>query len=127
MMAYKTTEAKRAAAHRWYQNHKAERDAYTLKHHAQIKEEVLTHYGNGHYACVTCGEDRPPCLTIDHINNDGMEERRKIKKYGANFYKSLKRQGYPTGYQTMCMNCQFLKLHAHRQYLRSLGERRVKE
>jgi hypothetical protein len=50
------------------------------------------------------------CLTIDHINGGGRQERKKLKKVGVTFYHWLQKQGYPEGYQVLCMNCQFIKL-----------------
>ncbi len=74
------------------------------------KRELLIHYGNGECSCVQCGEDRLPCLTIDHINGCGGEERKRIGN-GFLFYRWLKNKGYPIGYQTLCMNCQLVKRH----------------
>ena len=77
------------------------------------KIEVLTYYGKGILACVICGEVRLACLSIDHIDNNGAEERKSRIKYGFNVYKHLKSQGFPKGYQTLCMNCQFIKAHEY--------------
>lgn len=76
-----------------------------------IKKEVLTHYGNGELKCVQCGENRLGCLTIDHINGGGNKHRIKVcKSHGSTaFYRWLKKESYPLGFQTLCMNCQFLK------------------
>lgn len=71
--------------------------------------EVRTHYGGGRCACVRCGESRMACLSIDHINGKGREELMGRKYSTYPFYISLKQQGYPPGYQTLCMNCQFIK------------------
>lgn len=75
-----------------------------------LKIEVLTHYGGGEAACVTCGENRLACLSIDHINGGGAKLRheRKISS-GPGFYSWLKQNGFPEGHQTLCMNCQFIK------------------
>jgi len=32
-----------------------------------------------------------------------------MTKRGSRFYYWLRRQGYPEGYQTLCMNCQWIK------------------
>jgi hypothetical protein len=79
----------------------------------KLKMEVLTHYGKGMAVCVHCGETRAGCLSVDHVNDGGNEERRENGIAGGNqFYCWLKRRGFPEGYQTLCMNCQFLKKHA---------------
>lgn len=75
----------------------------------EIKVEVLTHYGKGRLACRMCGESRLACLSIDHINGRGISHRKSLNRYGYRFYIWLKRQGFPKGYQTLCMNCQFVK------------------
>lgn len=77
----------------------------------KVKLEVLTHYGDGKCACVRCGESRLACLSIDHIDGGGNKERSVDgKQYVAStFYRRLRRKGYPDGYQTLCMNCQWAK------------------
>ena len=81
--------------------------AQARKHNKELKRELLTHYGDGKPACVICGESRSDCLSIDHINNDGYKDKRT----GAALYHWLKKNNYPEGYQTLCMNCQFVKKH----------------
>ena len=46
-------------------------------------------------------------LTVDHINNDGVAHRKKIKK--RNIYQWLTKNNFPEGFQTLCMNCNFAK------------------
>ena len=70
------------------------------------KIEILTHYGGGKLACIQCGEARLDCLSLDHIEDNGAEHRRQRGNY---HYKMLKDQGFPEGYQTLCMNCQWIK------------------
>ena len=77
--------------------------------HKQLKVEVLTHYGNQKLACVQCGEDRVACLSIDHIEGGGNKQRKGKLRASTAFYRWLKREGYPEGYQTLCMNDQFVK------------------
>ena len=75
----------------------------------KIKEEVMTHYGNGKLACVCCGEDHIAFLTIDHVNGRQEHEKGSISnrsKYsGRALWSYLKRNGYPEGYETTCWNC----------------------
>jgi len=93
-----------------------------LEARRQLKQEVLTHYGGGKCACVKCGESRLACLSIDHINGYGNEFRREAETFfntrasGSALYRWLKQAGYPDGYQTLCMNCQFVKRVENREY-----------
>ncbi len=80
-----------------------------------IKIKILTHYGGGKCACVQCGESRPACLSIDHIDGNGNRHR-KILKRGGNFYYWLTTNNYPEGYQTLCMNCQFVKKYINMEF-----------
>ena len=72
---------------------------------SKLKTIVLAHYGNGKLACVQCGYSNIEALCIDHINNDGYKNRVN------NLYKKLRAQGFPTGYQTLCANCNTIKAH----------------
>ena len=76
---------------------------------AILKIDVLTHYGTSRLACATCDEGRLACLSLDHIDNSGASHRRSLGKEGMAFYRWIKEQGYPQGYQTLCMNCQWVK------------------
>ena len=95
---------------------KAVRYAAKIKCRQKLRVEVLTHYGGGKLACVQCGETRMDALTIDHIQGNGRAERIKLGKHGTAFYFWLRNQGYPEGYQTLCMNCQFVKRAKNKEY-----------
>lgn len=75
----------------------------------KLKIEILTHYANEDLSCVWCGESRLACLSIDHINGDGYKDRKSANKNGTRLYQWLKAHNYPNGFQTLCMNCQFIK------------------
>ena len=83
---------------------------FSKKYNRLIREKrkslVLSHYGNGNLACVKCGFNDVRALSIDHINDNGTEHRKKI---GCNIYLWLITNEFPPGYQTLCMNCQFIK------------------
>lgn len=108
-------EEKRLYNKQYYQEHREE----ILQRHKvnsriycrDLKWEILVHYSeNGYPACKMCGEQRLPCLSIDHINNT------KIKGHRSGFYLYmwLRKNGFPEGFQVLCMNCQFLKEHERR-------------
>ena len=106
---------------KYYQEHKEqfrrkqrernqERSSWNKEYRINIKTRVLAHYSQSIVPkCVWCGEKRLPCLSIDHIEGCGTAERRRTHKGGYYFYLWLEKQGYPTGFQTLCMNCQFIK------------------
>lgn len=88
------------------QIHKKELSTKDNLRREKLKTEVLSYYCNSTIPhCIICNEKRLACLSIDHIDGGGN----KVKQRGASTYYRLKREGYPEGYQTLCMNCQFIK------------------
>ncbi len=99
----KNKEKEKILHKKWYQEHKDEQIEYEKKKHFNLKIEVIEHYGG---RCACCGETNIKYLTIDHINGDGAEHRRKINsKAGSKFYKWLKDNNYPEGFRVLCFNC----------------------
>ena len=74
------------------------------KYGERYKREAISHYGN---KCACCGEKHPAFLTLDHVNNDGAQHRKKIGRCGTNFYQWLITNGFPEEYelQVLCFNC----------------------
>lgn len=66
--------------------------------------EVIDAYGG---RCACCGLADRRFLTIDHINNDGHEDRRRNGyRGGYTFYRSLKADGFARkDVQVLCYNC----------------------
>ena len=88
----------------YYSQHYYQKKAGDIKAERQeLKKDVFNHYG---WVCKCCGEDNPFFLTIDHINNDGAEHRRNIKK---TLYKWIIENNFPNDLQTLCMNCNWAK------------------
>lgn len=99
---------------RWRQGHREQFNAYHRRRRELLKMTTLTHYGNGKCACVLCGESRPACLSIDHIEGGGTKHRRLLHS-SHNFYSWLVSHNLPKGYQTLCMNCQWIKRALNRE------------
>jgi len=97
----------------WYHQNRKRKTQYEREKYAKLRIEVLIHYGSNPPQCANpFGEHKEPftdidCLTIDHINNDGAKHRKEIGQ--SKIYIWLKTHKYPTGYQVLCMNCQFKK------------------
>lgn len=85
------------------------------KERQQLKEEVFNNYGGT--KCCKCGFNDIRALSIDHINGGGNLHRRELfgKNAGGQFYNWLRNNGYPTGFQVLCMNCQFIKRHENKE------------
>lgn len=74
----------------------------------KVRDAVYRAYGG--YVCKCCGETEPKFLSIDHINNDGAEHRRSNRlQTGEQLYRWLVRNKFPSGFQILCMNCQWGK------------------
>lgn len=77
-----------------------------------LNMEMLRAYGN---ECQGCGEKDPNALTLDHIFNDGAEERRKFSRAtrpdNIKIMIKLRKLGWPRDrHQLLCASCQLRKL-----------------
>ena len=72
------------------------------------KLDCIAAYGG---ECSCCAEGEILFLTIDHVNNDGAQHRKRLTRKsrpggGASFYQWLRKQGYPKDkYRCLCFNC----------------------
>lgn len=72
-----------------------------------LKQGIIDNYGS---KCNCCNENRFYALTIDHINNDGKQDRKRFRNSPYTFYRWLKTNNYPKDrFQLLCMNCNFSK------------------
>jgi hypothetical protein len=72
----------------------------------RLREEVILAYGGAR--CVCCGESERSFLCIDHINGGGYQHRKQIGT--GSFYRWLRSNGFPSGFQVLCYNCNMGKL-----------------
>lgn len=102
-------ESKSRSDARWRERNRATLRLKQAEARFKLKLETLDVYGR---RCAECGYDDIRALHIDHIHNNGSEERRLLggKNFsGYRFYQHLKKMGWPSGYQTLCANCNFIK------------------
>ncbi len=93
---------------KYYQKNKEEMKSRHRKWYLKLRIEMLTYYGNNKLACIWCGFTDIRALTIDHIYGRRKEgHKRSIS--GCTLYSYLKRNNFPSGYQTLCANCQSIK------------------
>lgn len=80
------------------------------KSRARLKERVLTRYSpKGGLGCcwAECDWVDIRALSLDHLKGGGTRHRKDIGV--GEMYGWIVRKGYPRGYQTLCMNHQFVK------------------
>lgn len=76
----------------------------------RLKMEIFFIYSCGEMKCAYCGYDKNiDALSIDHINNNGYIQRKEKNLNGFGFYKWLKSNNYPEGFQVLCRNCNWIK------------------
>lgn len=114
------TSGQKASA-RWRSTNRATLELRRKTKALLTRIEVFKHYSN---------QTQPQCanpfnqhaipytdmraLTIDHIHGGGTKHRFETGIGGGHhFYRWLKQQGFPVGYQILCMNCQFIKRVKH--------------
>lgn len=100
---------KRAAL--WKKNNKEKVIEESKRYRKKLKINALKAYSNNDVKCACCGEREIDFLCLDHVNDNGAEER-KNNKYGlAGIFKWLKKNNYPknAGLQVLCFNCNMSK------------------
>lgn len=105
-----------ATRKKFYERHPERRSSASKSRERRrvVKYEVMAHYSSSEQPkCKMCGFSDIRALVIDHMDNNGAEERRMSgrgsKRGGSEFYAYLKRSKYPEGYQTLCYNCNIIK------------------
>lgn len=84
-----------------------QREARRKQSDWNIRVEAMRQYGSH---CQNCGESRIEVLCLDHINNDGAAHRALLKsRGGVDFYRKMKKLGWPKGLQVLCNNCNMSK------------------
>lgn len=71
------------------------------RHPRDLRLIIIHGYGG---KCSCCGEAERKFLCIDHVNNNGGQERRQGKK-SSTLYKFIISNEFPEDYQLLCYNC----------------------
>src|SRR3990167_2782356 len=68
-----------------------------------LKQKVINGYGG---KCECCNESILEFLTLDHINDDGAEHRRKLRsRQSRRLYDDIIWRNFPSGFRVLCFNC----------------------
>lgn len=79
-----------------------------------VRRKLRVMHGYGGPVCTCCGESHLSMLSIDHINNDGNKHRNllnggKGRDKSIDMYIWLEENGFPSGFQVLCYNCNISK------------------
>lgn len=101
--AHKPSCIKRAK--RWREENRSRFNESARARYLNRKLESIAAYGGS----CPCGVSQVDFLTIDHVANDGAEDRRGWRGKSSDIHAWLKKRGYPPGYQVLCGNCNLKK------------------
>lgn len=101
------SEEYEARRRKWAERRRKNSASDSAKFRQSVRTQVINAYGG---KCACCGETEPKLLTIDHVNNDGAEHRRKLNiKGGWVFYSWIIKNNFPKNLQLLCFNCNCAK------------------
>ena len=69
----------------------------------RVRDECFSRYG---WVCSCCSEANPEFLQVDHVGGDGAEHR---KSGVTSIFYWLRSHNFPSGFQTLCANCNWAK------------------
>jgi hypothetical protein len=92
----------------WRRKHRKQINENIKRCNQRLRIEVLEAYGG---KCACCGETEIKFLSIDHVEGNGAAHRRDVVKSGGGqqFWRWLKKNNYPSGFQVLCHNCNMAK------------------
>lgn len=98
-------EAGRQRSRRYRQAHRDRMAIRQAAYRKKVRAKVLGYYGQ---TCACCGSAER--LTIDHVNGDGKQHREQLfgpvrTASSVQIYAWLIREGFPDGFQTLCLQC----------------------
>lgn len=78
---------------------------YMRDYMSEKRKTVINHYSNGTNICSCCGESIQILLTIDHMNDNGAEQRKYEDLNSFKLVMWLIKNNFPPGFQVMCFSC----------------------
>ena len=109
----------------WQQNHKDRANEFKRKWKeanldevkvqdkktaVKLKTDILFHYSGGEIKCARCGITDTDVLCLDHVDGGGNKQRKELQLVGGSgFYRWLRTNDYPEGFQVLCANCNLKK------------------
>lgn len=76
----------------------------------KIKIMILGYYSKGYLRCANCRYNILEGLALDHIDGGGNKQRKELGiSAGISFYRWIRENNFPKGYQVLCHNCNRIK------------------
>lgn len=101
-----------------------DRKEWRRDRYQKLRKIVLQHYGGDPPKCADCGCNIYEVLELDHINNDGAQERKRMRN-SSHLYQEIIKKDYPSIYQVLCKNCNWLKFRNYEESLRAGKKKRA--
>lgn len=89
----------------WRQKNREKINKQCAAYRENLRRAVMAGYGS---RCACCGESDFRFLTLDHVNGDGAQHRRK-SRFCMSAYTEAKKENYPSRFQLLCFNCNCAK------------------
>lgn len=105
-MSHKNKEAAAAYMREWHKNNRAHTRQMKLEASRRRRKAVLALLGG---RCMRCGFDDPRALQVDHVHDDGYEERHAEKNHYRKMIAKILRGEELDRYQLLCANCNWIK------------------
>lgn len=98
-------KAKQAGYRRaYYERNRQKMNEQCRDYKRRLKAEMVAAYGG---RCECCGEAEITFLTLEHVNRDGADHKRRLGTNGGHaIWLDLKKRGWPKdGFTLLCWNC----------------------
>ncbi|MDG7000391.1 MAG: hypothetical protein JRN15_14945, partial [Nitrososphaerota archaeon] len=95
----------KAAQKDWAILNKERVTAVAKLRYSSRRRTIIEHYGA---MCVCCGQSEYGFLTIDHVSNNGAEQRKSGLR-AENLFRYIVENNFPDDYQVLCYNCNCAK------------------
>ncbi len=108
----------------WAKANPEQRRRNARNYYYKLRDAAMEAYGG--LVCNWCGIDEPLVLGIDHIDGGGNAHRKELSGKTTNtnvFFRWLRDNDYPPGFQVLCMNCNHAKSRNGNAPLESLRGR----
>ncbi len=103
-----------------YENYRKQHLITCRRRNTSYRQVVIEHY-SPNVCCSKCGFNDIRALSIDHINGNGALHRKELGN--KNIYQWLVENNFPSNFQILCMNCQFIKRHKENKYQTHIPEK----